>query len=108
MLDTDGRVTYASPNALSIYKRLNYSGDMLGASLLDITRALLPASEKADETLPLVLTGRMPWRAEIKANRKNVTFRAIPLRHFSRLGEERYGPRCSAVTSPSCVGESRR
>lgn len=91
MLDTDGRVIYASPNALSIYKRLNYAGDMLGASLLDITRALLSAGEKADETLPLVLTGRMPWRAEIKANRKNVTFRAIPLRRFSRLGEERYG-----------------
>ncbi|WP_237232706.1 sensor histidine kinase [Rothia nasisuis] len=91
MLDTDGRVTYASPNALSIYKRINYSDDMIGLSLLDITRGLLPAGEKADETLPLVLTGRMPWRAEIRAAHKNITFRSIPLRHFSRLGEERYG-----------------
>lgn len=91
MLDTDGRVTYASPNALSIYKRLKFSGDMIGKSLLEVTRSLLPAGEKADETLPLVLTGRMPWRAEIKAQRKNVSFRAIPLRRFSRLGEERYG-----------------
>ncbi|MFW0169397.1 sensor histidine kinase [Rothia sp. P4278] len=91
MLDTDGRVSYASPNALSIYKRLQFSGDMIGKSLLEVTRSLLPAGEKADETLPLVLTGRMPWRAEIKAHRKNVSFRAIPLRRFSRLGEERYG-----------------
>lgn len=90
-VDTDGRVTYASPNALSIYKRLNFEGDLIGKSLLEVTRTLLPSGEKADETLPLVLTGRMPWRAEIKANRKSITFRAIPLRHFSRLGEERYG-----------------
>lgn len=91
MLDTNGSVLFASPNALSIYKRLGFSGDMVGESLLHLTRSLLPAGEKADETLPLVLTGRMPWRAEIKAKRQNVTFRAIPLRQFSRLGEERYG-----------------
>lgn len=91
MLDTNGSVLYASPNALSIYKRLGFAGDMVGESLLELTRPLLATGEKADETLPLVLTGRMPWRAEIKAKRQNVTFRAIPLRQFSRLGEERYG-----------------
>lgn len=91
MLDTEGRVTFASPNAQSIYKRLNYEGDLLGDTLIDLTRSLIPKGEKADETLPLVLTGRMPWRAEIRAQRMNVTFRSIPLRQFSRLGEERYG-----------------
>ena len=91
MLDLEGRVTYASPNALSIYKRIKCSEDMVGKSLLELTQKLLPQGQQADETLPLVLTGRMPWRAEIKAAHNSVTFRAIPLRQFSRLGEERYG-----------------
>lgn len=91
MLDTDGQVIFASPNAQSMYKRLGYEGELVGQSLIDLTRSLIPPGEKADETLPLVLTGRMPWRAEIRAHRLNITFRAVPLRQFSRLGEERNG-----------------
>lgn len=91
MLDTEGFVTYASPNALSIYKRINFKGELLGSCLLEATRPLIQAGEKADETLPLVLSGRMPWRSEIKARRASIAFRAIPLRQFSRWGEQRYG-----------------
>ena len=33
----------------------------------------------ADETLPLVLTGRAPWRTEVESGRVTVSLRAIPI-----------------------------
>ena len=39
-----GRVVYASPNALSVYRRLGLSGDLAGLSLADLTRELVPAA----------------------------------------------------------------
>ena len=42
-VDARGRVTYASPNALSVYRRLGVSGDLDGRVLADLTRDLLPA-----------------------------------------------------------------
>ena len=90
-LDAEGRVTFASPNAVSVYRRLGFGEALPGKSLAELTRALLPHHDKADETLPLVLTGRMPWRSEISANGVSITFRAIPLRRLTRRGEERSG-----------------
>ena len=37
-VDAAGRVTYASPNALSVYRRLGLSGDLTGLTLADVTR----------------------------------------------------------------------
>lgn len=90
-LDAEGRVTFASPNAVSVYRRLGYGDSLSGRSLAELTRALLPRTEKADETLPLVLNGRMPWRSEVRTNGVSITFRAIPLRRATRRGEERSG-----------------
>lgn len=91
VLDDEGLITFTSPNAASIYKRLGYIQELEGQSLTDLTRMLLPQGDQADETLPLVLAGRMPWRSEIKAVNVSVTFRAIPLRRYTTLGEERFG-----------------
>src|SRR5690606_24536240 len=43
-LDLAGRVTYASPNALSAYRRLGHQGDLTGQVLVDLTRDLVPPS----------------------------------------------------------------
>jgi two-component sensor histidine kinase len=40
-----------------------------------------------DESLPLVVTGRMPWRTEIESRGVSLSLRAIPLRD----GTERFG-----------------
>lgn len=90
-LDADGRVVFASPNAVSVYRRLGYQGDLAGQALAELTRELLPSSDKADETLPMVLNGRMPWRSEISTRRASITLRAIPLRQKSPRGEQRFG-----------------
>src|SRR3954464_1070270 len=38
-LDAEGRATYASPNALSAYRRMGLTGDVVGADLAEMTRA---------------------------------------------------------------------
>ena len=90
-LDAEGRVTFASPNAVSVYRRLGYSGPLIGAALAEMTRGLLPETDKADEVMPLVLTGRMPWRSELATAKVSITFRSIPLKRQTRRGEERFG-----------------
>lgn len=90
-LDADGKVLFASPNASSIFKRMGFADELEDRELASLTRELLSSEEKADETLPLVLTGRMPWRAEVKSKGVSVTLRAIPLRRITNLGEERFG-----------------
>lgn len=80
-LDREGRIIYASPNALSALHRLSYLGDLVGQSLLEIVTPLAdrPTSGTVDESLPLVLAGRAPWRSDIEAGGTTLSLRAIPL-----------------------------
>ena len=86
-LDVDGIVIFASPNALSAFNRMGFSGELEGESLAEVTTELLPAQLVVDESLPLVVTGRAPWRTDIEAQGVTVSLRAIPLRdHGERVG----------------------
>lgn len=78
-LDRDGRITYASPNALSALHRLGYVGGLVDTSLSEITTPLLDTSGPVDESLPLVLSGRAPWRSDLEARGTTLSLRAIPL-----------------------------
>ena len=79
LLDADGTVSYASPNAISAIHRLGHVGDVVGASLAQITTEVLRGEASADESLALVVTGRAPLRAEIESRGASVSLRAIPL-----------------------------
>ena len=48
-IDEAGRVTYASPNALSVYRRLGLSADLTGLDLAETTRSLVPVARRPDE-----------------------------------------------------------
>ena len=86
-LDVDGTTTFASPNALSAFGRLGFDDELEGESLSEVTTQLLPVKQSIDESLPLVVTGRAPWRADIEARGVAVSLRAIPLRHHGeRIG----------------------
>jgi two-component sensor histidine kinase len=81
-LDSGGRVTYASPNAQSAYRRLGLTADLLGAGLASASAQLSKASkagEPVDEALMLVARGRAPREAEIDGNGAVVQLRSIPL-----------------------------
>jgi two-component sensor histidine kinase len=79
-LDVDGMVTFASPNALSAFNRIGFDGELEGESLAEVTTGLLHGRLVVDESLPLVVTGRAPWRTDIEARGVTVSLRAIPLR----------------------------
>ena len=78
-LGRSGRVTYASPNAESAYRRLGLAADLLGAELAAITAGLCASDEPIDETLMVVAPGRAPRAAEVSGNGSIVQLRAIPL-----------------------------
>jgi two-component sensor histidine kinase len=78
-LDYDGIITYASPNAVSAIHRLGWPGEVIGGSMSEIVTSVLRDSSPVDEGLPLVLTGRQPWRTEVGSRAAIVTMRAIPL-----------------------------
>jgi two-component sensor histidine kinase len=80
-VDAEGRVTYASPNALSVYRRLGLSGDLDGQVLADLTRSLVPPRRRPDEeTLSAVLGGRVHRDTEVGDDRVSLIVRSIPLR----------------------------
>ncbi|WP_157155401.1 sensor histidine kinase [Diaminobutyricimonas sp. LJ205] len=79
-LDVDGMVTFASPNGLSAFNRMGFEGELEGESLAEVTTKLLTGKLIVDESLPLVVTGRAPWRTDIEARGVTVTLRAIPIR----------------------------
>jgi two-component system, sensor histidine kinase PdtaS len=87
-VDRDGRVVYASPNALSVYRRLGHSGDLDGQRLTEVTRELVPPRLRPDEeTLSAVLGGRANRDFEIGTQSVSLIVRAIPLRpQGERLG----------------------
>jgi two-component system, sensor histidine kinase PdtaS len=87
-IDATGRVTYASPNATSVYRRLGWSGDLDGHLLSELTRELVPPRRRPDEvTLSAVLGGRVHRDTEVGDDQVSLIVRAIPL----RLGGEHIG-----------------
>ena len=80
-VDESGRVVYASPNALSVYRRLGLNGDLAGLVLADVTRELVPPRRRPDEeTLSAVLGGRAHRDTELGGDAASLIVRSIPLR----------------------------
>ncbi|MGO2860841.1 MAG: sensor histidine kinase [Brevibacterium sp.] len=100
ILDHDSRVDYASPNAVSLMHRLGHAGEIESSYLAEVVSSLSTELRQVDETLPLVLTGRAPWRTELEVGRTSVSLRAIPLTDA--------GSRVGAIVLARDVSEIRR
>ena len=86
-LNSEGEVLYASPNALSCFHRLGVVGDLVGRSLVEVTAELIEQHDTVDESMPLVLMGRAPWRVDVEARGVALSLRAVPLtEHGQRVG----------------------
>jgi two-component sensor histidine kinase len=80
-VDASGTVTYASPNAMSVYRKLGLTTDLAGEDLAAVTRQLVPAELRPDEeSVSAVLGGRMPRDTELGNRQGTVIVRSIPLR----------------------------
>lgn len=78
--DVDGVVRYASPNAMSAFRRLGLVGDLVGVNLADMTRSLVPPSaEPVSQNLRAVLDGQVAREAEVENTAAALVIRAIPL-----------------------------
>jgi two-component system, sensor histidine kinase PdtaS len=79
-LDVHGRVTFASPNSLSAFRRMGFRGELEDTVLAEVTAEMLQGTLIVDESLPLVVTGRAPWRTDIETEGVTVALRALPLK----------------------------
>ncbi|MDO8309377.1 MAG: sensor histidine kinase [Actinomycetota bacterium] len=79
-LDPQGRVEYASPNAVSALRRLGLASDVVGSSFADLVVRLSRRTGPVDEVLSAVASGRGAGRADIETAAAIVTLHGIPLR----------------------------
>jgi two-component system, sensor histidine kinase PdtaS len=81
-VDASGKVSYASPNAQSAYRRLGLAAHLVGEDLAAITRRLIDdpvEGEAAGDRIQAALRGEAPPRKEVEARGAIVLQRALPL-----------------------------
>jgi two-component system, sensor histidine kinase PdtaS len=99
-LDPEGRVRYASPNAISCFHRFGVIGDLVGLNLAEVIAGQVDDIDEIDESLPVVAIGGAAWRSEVETRGVSLSLRAVPLIH----GQQRLG----AVLLCRDVSELRR
>ena len=100
-LNSEGEVLYASPNALSCFHRFGHLGSLVGMSLAEVSTELLEDNgSTTDESLPLVVMGRAPWRTDMESRGVCLSLRSVPLTEG--------GQRTGAVLLCRDVSELRR
>ena len=78
-VDEDGRVRFASPNAVSAFRRLGLARPLEGADLASIVTRLEHRPGPVAESLALVAAGRIAADAEVENASACVTLRSVPL-----------------------------
>jgi two-component sensor histidine kinase len=81
-LDASGRATYASPNALSAYRRIGVVGDLVGADLAAVTRAVSSdrvAGEAVAGGICAAVAGAFPEPMDVESPSGTMLVRALPL-----------------------------
>jgi len=81
-LDTDGKVVFASPNGLSIFQTFGVAKELEGEHLSKMVTPLIIGGDgkTVDESLPIVLEGKAPWRADLESKHATITLRSVPLK----------------------------
>src|SRR4051795_11663022 len=81
-LDAEGRASYASPNALSAYRRMGLIGDLVGADLAELTRGASSdrvAGEAVAGRIAAAVAGRFPDPMDVEGPTATMLVRALPL-----------------------------
>ncbi|MCB1273662.1 MAG: histidine kinase N-terminal domain-containing protein [Leucobacter sp.] len=86
-IDTEGDVTFASPNTQTTFTRLGYRDELEGENFSEVIAELVKGQFDTNESLPLIAQGRVAKRADIEASGRIVTLRSIPvIRDDERIG----------------------
>lgn len=78
-IDAQGRVRFASPNAVSAFRRLGLARTLEDADLAAIVTRLWHRPGTVDESLALAASGRIAADAEVENPSACVTLRSLPL-----------------------------
>jgi two-component sensor histidine kinase len=81
-LDGTGRAVYASPNALSAYRRMGLTGDVVGADLAELTRRSATdrvTGEVVAAHIAAAVAGRYPDPLDVEGEAATLLVRALPL-----------------------------
>lgn len=79
-LDPDGKVQFASPNAISVFSGFGVQKELEGEVLSSLVTPLIKSGHTVDESLPLVIAGKAPWRSDAESKSSTVALRSIPLK----------------------------
>ena len=79
LLDISGVIEFASPNAISAFRRLGVAIDVEGQLLADLVSQLNRQGVPVNDTLSLVARGRIQATAELEGSHSSATLRSIPL-----------------------------
>ncbi len=81
-VDAAGAVTFASPNAVSAYRRLGWLGDLQGEHFASITTSLVEESrEPIEQPLGVVLRSSRTRELDVETRSGSVRLRVQPLRN---------------------------
>ena len=79
ILSGDGIIEYASPNAISCYRRLGVTGELVGRYLAEITTDHIHERDRVPESLSYVLSGKSAADSELDTSRACLAMRSFPL-----------------------------
>jgi two-component sensor histidine kinase len=74
-----GLIVFASPNALSAYRRLGLTSDLYGEDFVAITRSLLKERAPVERPVAASLSGRGSAELDLETSTANVRLRVLPL-----------------------------
>ncbi len=75
----DGTISYASPNAVTGFRRLGAAGDIEGEHFRDLTRELRAGVESMGQTLEADLDGRLTLEFDVENGGASMRFVLLPL-----------------------------
>lgn len=79
VLDADGMVMYAAPNAISCFRRIGVTGNMVGGYFSEFVLDRVDEQDKLPEALPMVLMGKAAAAAVLDARGAVISMRSLPL-----------------------------
>ncbi len=74
-----GMISFASPNALSAYRRLGLTSDLYGEDFVAVTRSLLKERAPVERPIAASLAGRGSAEIDLETSLANVRLRVLPL-----------------------------
>ncbi|WP_203566323.1 sensor histidine kinase [Aestuariimicrobium ganziense] len=78
-----GIVSYATPNAVSAFRRMGWAGDLQGEDLRALTRSLVADQPQLGQTVSSDLTSSQVRELDLETRSATIVLRVVPLRDLS-------------------------